>query len=65
MTGERVENALDIFACIVAKTPKGEAMLLVPIWKRLETELDALRDAEDLVSLALIRVKTLVEASST
>lgn len=55
MTAERVENALDILAGIMAKAPKGEAVLLVPIWKRLETELDALRDAEDVVSMALKR----------
>lgn len=55
MTAERVENALDILAGIMAKAPKGEAVLLVPIWKRLETELEALRDAEDVVSLALQR----------
>lgn len=55
MTAERVENALDILAGIMAKAPKGEAVLLVPIWKRLETELEALRDAEDVVSLALKR----------
>lgn len=55
ITAERVENALDILADIMAKAPKGEAVLLVPIWKRLETELEALRDAEDVVSLALKR----------
>lgn len=55
MTAERVENALDILAGIMAKAPKGEAVLLVPIWKRLETELEALRDAEDVVSLAIKR----------
>ena len=65
MTAERVENALDILAGIMAKAPKGEAVLLVPIWKRLETELEALRDAEDVVSMALRRVKTLAEAAST
>ncbi|RBO89275.1 hypothetical protein [Pseudochrobactrum asaccharolyticum] len=58
MTAERVENALDILAGIMAKAPKGEAVLLVPIWKRLETELEALRDAEDVVSMALKRAKT-------
>ena len=55
MTAERVENALDILAGIMAKAPKGEAVLLVPIWKRLETELEALREAEDVVSMALKR----------
>lgn len=55
MTAERVENALDILAGIMAKAPKGEAVLLVPIWKRLETELETLRDAESVVSLALKR----------
>lgn len=57
MTAERVENALDILAGIMAKAPKGEAVLLVPIWKRLETELEALRDAEDVVSMAIKRAK--------
>lgn len=61
MTAERVENALDILAGIMAKAPKGEAVLLVPIWKRLETELEALRDAEDVVSLALKRAKSRVQ----
>lgn len=56
MTAERVENALDILAGIMAKAPKGEAVLLVPIWKRLETELEVLRDAEDVVALAIKRV---------
>ena len=58
MTAERVENALDILAGIMAKAPKGEAVLLVPIWKRLETELEALRDADDVVSMAIKRAKT-------
>ncbi len=62
MTAERVENALDILAGIMAKAPNGEAVLLVPIWKRLETELEALRDAEDVVSLALKRAKSRTQA---
>lgn len=60
MTAERVENALDILAGIMAKAPKGEAVLLVPIWKRLETELEALRDAEDVVSLAIKRANVVM-----
>ncbi len=58
MTAERVEDALDILAGIMAKAPNGEAVLLVPIWKRLETELEILRDSEDVVSRALNRAKT-------
>lgn len=61
MTAERVENALDILAGIMAKAPKGEAVLLVPIWKRLETELETLRDEEDVVSLALKRAKSRIQ----
>lgn len=65
MTAERVDNALDILAGIMAKAPKGEAVLLVPIWKRLETELEALRDAEDVVSIAVKRAKSRIDQWKT
>lgn len=57
MTAERVENALDILARIMAGAPKGEAVLMVPLWKRLEAELETLRDSEDVVQLAIRRAK--------
>ena len=62
MTAERVENALDILAGIMAKAPKGEAVLLVPIWKRLETELEALRHAEDVVMIAIRRANSQIRS---
>ena len=55
MTAERVENALDILARIMAGAPKGEAVLMVPLWKRLESELEKLRDSEDVVAIAVRR----------
>ncbi|OJX99077.1 MAG: hypothetical protein BGP07_03160 [Rhizobiales bacterium 63-22] len=58
MTAERVENALDILAGIMAKARKDEALLGVPLWTRLEGELEKLRDAEDVVAKAINRIRT-------
>ncbi|MFC7064866.1 hypothetical protein [Brucella rhizosphaerae] len=63
ITAERVENALDTLANIMAGAPKGEAVLMVPLWKRLESELERLRDAEDVVTKALNRVKSRAQAA--
>ncbi|MCD4511504.1 hypothetical protein LQT97_09665 [Brucella pseudogrignonensis] len=41
----------------MAGAPNGEAVLMVPLWKRLESELERLRDAEEIVAEALKRVK--------
>lgn len=57
MTADRVENALDILARIMAGARKDEAILGVPLWQRLEAELERLRDAEDVVAKAINRVK--------
>lgn len=62
LTAERVENALDILANIMAGAPKGEAVLMVPLWKRLESELELLRDAEEVVSKAINRVRSRASA---
>lgn len=58
MTAERVENALDILARIMAGAPKGEAVLMVPLWKRLEAELETLRDSDDVVQMAMNRFRS-------
>lgn len=63
MTAERVENALDILAKIMAGAPKGEAVLGVPLWQRLEAELEQLRDAEDVVAKAINRVKSRTQSA--
>ncbi len=62
MTADRVENALDILARIMAGARKDEALLYVPMWKFLEAELEKLRDAEDVVAMAINRVKNRVHA---
>lgn len=64
MTAERVENALDILARIMAGAPKGEAVLMVPLWKRLESELEKLRNAEDVVAKAINRLQARTQVSS-
>lgn len=57
MTVERVENALDILARIMAGAKREEAALAAPLWKRLESELERLRDVDDIVSKAINRVR--------
>lgn len=63
MTAERVENALDILANIMAGARNGEAALGAPLWQRLESELEGLRDVNDIVTKALNRVKSRAQAA--
>ncbi len=57
ITSERIEKALDILAGIMAKAPREEAALAVPLWRRLEAELEKIREEEDVINLALNRLK--------
>ncbi len=61
MTAERVENALDILANIMAGARNGEAALGAPLWQRLESELEGLRDVDDIVAKAIKRVERLIK----
>jgi hypothetical protein len=54
VTAARVEAALDTLAWIMSKS--RNANLLVPIWKRLEGELERLKDEEAVVAAARARV---------
>ncbi len=58
ITVERIENALDILAGIVAGAKHDEALLMAPLWHRLVRELADMRDAESAVAAAKERNAT-------
>lgn len=55
MTAARVERCLDILAGIMAGAGQN-AHLGVPLWKRLERELERLRDEEAVIAAARARL---------
>jgi hypothetical protein len=57
VTAERVEKALDTLAWIMSKSGH-DAHLAVPLWKRLESELERLKEEEAVIAAATSRLKT-------
>lgn len=56
ITAERIEQYLDFLAGVMAKAGKN-AELFLPIWKRLELELEKRREVEAMLSAARKRVE--------
>ncbi|MCR6672161.1 hypothetical protein [Devosia ginsengisoli] len=54
ITAETLETALDRLAVIMSEAP-DEGIVYLPIWRRLERELDALRNQND--ELAGVRAR--------
>lgn len=64
MTAARVERAIDTLASVMA-TAGPDAPLLIPIWKRLQTELERLKDEEAILSAARARVTQSQDQTAT
>lgn len=56
MTAARVEHAIDTLASVMASAG-SDATLLIPIWKRLQTELERLKDEEAIIAEARERLR--------
>lgn len=56
MTAARVERAIDTLASVMASAG-SDATLLIPIWKRLQTELERLKDEEAIIAEARERLR--------
>jgi hypothetical protein len=55
VTVEEIERHLDLVAMLMEKAGK-KAHLLLPIWQRLETELQKQKDAEAMIAAARARL---------
>jgi hypothetical protein len=56
ITAERVERALDTLAWIISKAG-ADAHMGAPLWRRLETDLERLREEEAIIAAAQARLK--------
>ncbi|EKF44018.1 hypothetical protein NA8A_04380 [Nitratireductor indicus C115] len=56
ITAARVERAIDTLAGVMA-TAGPDAPLLIPLWKRLQSELERLKEEEAILAAAMERVK--------
>jgi len=63
ITAARVEAGLDTLAWIMSKS--RNASMLVPLWKRLQAELERLQEEESVVAAARARLAARMNANGT
>lgn len=64
LTIEETERHLDMLAILMTRGTKREAELLLPIWRRVQREHDALRDASDIMAAARLRFQQLSQRTA-